>query len=154
MKQSFVVHILCVLAISSLPGACATTPAPGISGRWKPVNHYAATPQEIPLYQAYLFYPSPMDRTLKTMLARWAKDSKMTLAYAHPSDFTLYEPVAQIRTADLHEAVARLSALYAGQHVLVTVDGDAIVVRRNDAAGPRLPNPAPALPAPDGPARP
>ena len=154
MKQPFVVHVFCVLAISSLPGACATTPAPGISGRWTPVNHYAATPREIPLYQAYVFQPSPMDRTLKTMLARWAKDSKMTLAYAHPSDFTLYEPVAQIRTGDLHEAVARLSALYAAQHVLVTVDGDAIVVRQSDGVASMQPTPVSALQAPDGTVRP
>jgi hypothetical protein len=154
MKQPFVVHVFCVLAISSLPGACATTPAPGISGRWTPVNHYAATPREIPLYQAYVFQPSPMDRTLKTMLARWAKDSKMTLAYAHPSDFTLYEPVAQIRTGDLHEAVARLSALYAAQHVLVTVDGDAIVVRQSNGVASMQPTPVSALQAPDGTVRP
>jgi hypothetical protein len=150
MKQSFVVHILCVLAVLFLPGACTTTPAPGISGRWKPVNHYAAAPHEIPLHQAYVFYASPMDRTLKTMLERWALDAKMVLTYAHPSDFTLYEPVAQIRTGDLHEAVARLSTFYAAQHVLVTIDGDAIVVRRGDAAASRLPDLAPASPAPDG----
>jgi hypothetical protein len=150
MKQPFVVRVLCALAISSLTGACATTPAPGISGRWKPVNHYAATPQEIPLYQAYVFYPSPTDRTLKTMLARWAKDSKMALAYEHPSDFTLYEPVAQIRTGDLHEAAARISALYAAQHVLVTVDGDAIVVRQGGGVASMRPTPVSALQAPDG----
>jgi hypothetical protein len=154
MKQSFVVHVLCVLAVSFLPGACATTPAPGISGRWKPVNHYAATPQEIPLHQAYLFFPSPMDRTLRTMLARWAKDSNMTLDYAHPSDFMLYEPVAQIRTGDLHEAVARLGTLYATQHVLVTVDGDAILVRQGDQAVPGLSDGVPPSPAPHGANRP
>lgn len=149
MKQSFVVHALCVLAVSLLPGACATTPAPGISGRWQPVNHYGAVPQEIPLYQAYLFYPSPMDRTLRTMLARWAKDSKMALTYAHPSDFTLYAPVVQIRTGDLREAAARLSALYAAQHVLVAVDGDAIIVRQSDAVASVPPGAASALPATD-----
>ncbi len=125
----FVVFSLLALA------ACATRPAPGISGRWKPVNHYAAVPQEIPLHQAYVFYPSPLDVTLKTMLTRWAHDSHMTLSYEHPSDFTLYGPVAQLRTASLQVAVATLSTLYSRQQVEVTVDGNAIVVRR-------LPDPA------------
>jgi len=108
---------------------CATKPAPEYGGRWKAVNHYAEAPQEIPLYQAYLFYPSPMDGTLKTMLERWARDSKMTLSYLHASDFTLHAAVAQIRTNDLQEAVSQLSAAYAVQGVSVATEGNQIVVR-------------------------
>ena len=63
------------------------------------------------------------------MLTRWTHDSKMTLAYQHPSDFTLHEPVARIRTGDLQAATAMLTSLYAAQHVLVTVSNNAIVVR-------------------------
>jgi hypothetical protein len=132
MKQPIAARALCVLVLSQMLFACATRPAPGISGRWKAVNHYAATPEEIPLYQTYVFYPSPMDRTLKAMLARWAQDSKMTLSYQHPSDFSLFEPVAQIRTSNLQEAAAMLTSLYAAQHVSVTVRDNAIVVRRTD----------------------
>ncbi len=132
MKQPIAARTLCILVLLQLLGACATRPAPGISGRWKAVNRYAATPEEIPLYQSYVFYPAPMDRTLKTMLTRWAQDSKMTLAYQHPSDFTLYEPVAQIRTGNLQEAAAMLTSLYAAQHVSVTIRDNAIIVRRTD----------------------
>ena len=121
--------------------ACATRPAPGISGRWKAVNHYAAFPQEIPLHQAYVFSPSPLDVTLKTMLARWARDSRMTLMYEHPSDFTLYGAVAQLHTSSLQDAVAELSALYSTQQVLVTTDGNTIIVRRAvEATTPSLPS--------------
>ena len=74
--------------------SCATRPAPDFGGRWKGVNRYAASTEEIPLSSAYLFHASPMDGTLKAMLTRWSKDSKMTLSYLHPSDFTLHEPVA------------------------------------------------------------
>ncbi|HEV8692685.1 MAG TPA: TcpQ domain-containing protein, partial [Lysobacter sp.] len=97
--------------------------------RWKAVNRYAEEPQEIPLYEAYVFYPSPMDGTLKTMLTRWARDSKMTLSYLHSSDFTLHEAVAQIHTNDLQEAVSQLTSAYAGQGVSVTTEGNQIVVR-------------------------
>src|SRR3546814_6926522 len=75
-----------------------------MSGLWRTVNHFSEAPQSIPLYQTYVFYPSPMDRTLKSMLTRWAKDSKRTLSYLHSSDFTLYRDVADIRTTDLEDA--------------------------------------------------
>ncbi|HEY5972021.1 MAG TPA: hypothetical protein VIT22_08610 [Pseudoxanthomonas sp.] len=115
-------------------GGCATAPAPDIRGRWQPVNRYSEQAEEIPLYQSYVFYPSPMDRTLKTMLTRWAKDSKMTLSYQHPSDFTLHAPVAQVHTNDLQQAVALLTALYAGQRVSITTSNNQIVVRPAEQA--------------------
>ncbi|WP_343037726.1 TcpQ domain-containing protein [Pseudoxanthomonas gei] len=127
MKYSPAALFFCLLI--PLLSACATRPAPDIKGRWKPVNRYAATAEEIPLYQSYVFHASPMDGTLKTMLTRWARDSKMTLSYLHPSDFTLYGPVAQIQTNDLQRAVSELSMAYAGQHVSVTAAGNQIVVR-------------------------
>lgn len=99
------------------------------------MNRYAATAEEIPLYQSYVFHASPMDGTLKTMLTRWANDSKMTLSYLHPSDFTLYGPVAQIQTNDLQQAVSQLTAAYAGQRVSVTASNNQIVVRVAEAGG-------------------
>lgn len=118
--------VLCLLAMVA---GCATRPAPDIRGRWKPVNHYAQAPQAIPLHQSYVFHASPMDGTLKTMLTRWARDSRMTLSYLHPSDFTLYEPVARIRTPDLGQAVSLLNDAYAGQRVAIAVEGRQLVVR-------------------------
>ena len=119
---------LLVIVIGACTG-CATTPAPEYGGLWKPVNHYADTPQELPLHQTYQFYPSPMDGTLKTMLERWARDSKMSLSYQHTSDFTLHAAVAGIRTNDLAEAASQLSDAYAAQGVSITTEGNRIVVR-------------------------
>jgi hypothetical protein len=113
---------------------CATRPAPDFGGRWKAVNRYAASAEAIPLYRSYVFHSSPMDGTLKNMLTRWAADSKMTLSYLHPSDFTLYGPVAQIQTNDLQTAVSQLTAAYAGQQVSVTASDNQIVVRVAQAA--------------------
>lgn len=112
--------------------ACATHPAPDLAGRWKPVNRYAAAPQEIPLYQSYVFFVSPLDGTLKNTLERWAKDSKMTLSYLHPSDFTLHAQVADIRTSNMQDALSQLSAAYASQHVVVVAEQNQIVVRLAD----------------------
>lgn len=111
---------------------CATRPAPDFGGRWKPVNRFAETAEEIPLHQVYVFYPSPMDGTLKNMLARWAQDSKMTLTYLHPSDFTLHAPVAQLRTSDLQDAISRLASVYAEQRVSIIATGNQIVVRQTE----------------------
>ena len=123
-----------LLLVLSMAG-CATH-APDISGRWRPVNHFSEAPQSIPLYQNYVFYPSPMDRTLKSMLTRWAKDSKRTLSYLHSSDFTLYRDVADIRTTDLEDAVSRLNSAYFAEGVSITSDDRQIVVRlRSDDGG-------------------
>ena len=113
--------------------ACAS-PAPDVAGRWKPVNRYAEVPQEIPLQQAYVFFVSPLDGTLKNTLARWARDSKMTLSYLHSSDFTLHSPVATIRTNSLRDALNQISAAYASQHVNVVAEENQIVVRLADGA--------------------
>ncbi|MET0717411.1 MAG: TcpQ domain-containing protein [Pseudoxanthomonas sp.] len=117
--------LLIVLALNG----CATRPAPDFAGRWKAVNRYATSTEEIPLNKSYFFHASPMDGTLRSMLTRWASDSKMKLAYLHTSDFTLYAPVAQIRTNDLQQAVSQLTAAYAAQRVSVQVKGSQIVVQ-------------------------
>ena len=66
---AFHARTILMLVVMAAITACASA-APEYGGRWKSVNRYADTPQEIPLYQAYAFYPSPMDGTLKTMLER------------------------------------------------------------------------------------
>ncbi len=93
------------------------------------MNRYAADTQEIPLYEAYVFHPAPMDGTLKTMLTRWARDSSMSLSYLHSSDFTLHAPVAQIRTDNLQDAMSQLNAAYAGRGIAVSASENQLVVR-------------------------
>lgn len=117
------------IAVAVALAGCATRPAPDFGGRWKPVNRYAEAPDEIPLHKSYAFYPSPMDGTLKNMLTRWAKDSGMKLDYQHYSDFTLHQGVAQINTTSLPDAVAQLNTAYAGHGVVISREGDQIVVR-------------------------
>lgn len=130
MKHRIVPYALWILVpLALVMAGCATRPAPDFGGRWKAVNRYAEMPDEIPLYTSYRFHASPMDGTLKTMLTRWASDSKMTLSYLHPSDYTLYGPVASIDSNDLQQALAQLNSAYAAQGVLVTASNNQIVVR-------------------------
>lgn len=146
MKTNAVVAIASAL-VALLSCSCATSPPPDFAGRWTPVNHYATAPEGIPLAQPYVFVPTPLDRTLKTLLSRWAIDSNRTLLYQHPSDFALYGPVAAIRTNRLQDALAELNALYREQRIDVQLDGDAIVVRQRDTAA------IAAAPQPDAPMR-
>jgi hypothetical protein len=136
-----------MLVVMAATTACASA-APEYGGRWKSVNRYADSPQEIPLYQAYAFYPSPMDGTLKTMLERWARDSKMMLSYQHPSDFTLHSAVADIRTNDLQEAVSQLTTAFAQQGVSITTEGNQIVVRGSTPATAAIPTDTTSTAAP------
>jgi hypothetical protein len=62
------------------------------------------------------------------MLRRWAKDAGLKLSYELPSDYTLYQAVAQIHTTDLHAAASQLSSIYAAQGVAVSTDGHEIRV--------------------------
>ncbi|WP_242108061.1 toxin co-regulated pilus biosynthesis Q family protein [Luteimonas aquatica] len=123
------ISLLALIPLALVLASCATRPAPDISGRWKPVNRFSETTEAIPLYQNYAFYPSPMDGTLKNMLTRWARDSKLTLSYLHPSDFTLYAQVSDIHTLNLQEAISQLNTAYAAQGVSISSDGRQIVVR-------------------------
>lgn len=102
---------IAILLAVALAG-CATRPAPDFGGRWKPVNRYSEAPNEIPLHQSYVFYPSPMDGTLKAMLTRWTQDSNMKLDYQHYSDFTLHQAVSQIHTTSLPDAISQLNSAY------------------------------------------
>ena len=112
--------------------ACASRSAPDIRGRWKPLNGFSETTEAIPLRKPYMYYPSPMDGTLKAMLARWAQDSDLTLTYLHPDDFTLHRPVTNIRTSDLQEAVSLLTRIYAIQRVSITASQKEIVVKADE----------------------
>jgi hypothetical protein len=120
---------LAVSCLALVLASCAARSAPNFRGRWQPVNQFAETPREIPLHQAYVYAPLPLDRTLKSMLTRWARDSRMALSYLHGSDYTLHRPVAQIRTSNLQVALQQLNQAYALQGVAISADDRQITVR-------------------------
>lgn len=117
------------LPVLAVLTACGTPPPSDYGGEWSPVNRFQDVTSEIPLSPAYTFHATPIDETLKTMLERWATDAGLKLSYRLGSDFTLYKPVARIRTTDIQAATSALSAIYAAQGVSVTADGKQIVVR-------------------------
>lgn len=126
-----------VFAILGIALTGCTAPAPNDYGvSWTPVNRFQSAPTEIPLSPAYTFYASPMDATLRTMLTRWAADNGLQLVYQIGSDFTLHQPVARIRTNDIHAAVSELSAIYAPQAIVIVADSKRIVVQPSAISAP------------------
>lgn len=119
------------LPLAAILGALAVLGS-GCATRWKPLNGFADHPSELPLQQAYVFQASPIDRTLKAMLARWAMDSGMTLEYRHHSDFTLHRPVALIRTTRLQDALEQLQSA-SGSRIALGIKRDAIVAGMPEA---------------------
>jgi hypothetical protein len=117
------------LSVVFVLAACGTPPPQDYGGSWMPVNRFQDSPAEIPLSPDYTFYATPIDATLKTILERWAKDAGLKLSYRLGSDFTLYKPVARIRTTDVQAAASELSAIYATQGVSVTADSKQILVQ-------------------------
>lgn len=71
-----------------------------------------------------------MDGTLKNMLARWAKDTSMSLSYQLPYDYTLYTPVSGIHTSRLRVAAAQLNAIYAPEDLHISIGDRQIVVEQ------------------------
>jgi hypothetical protein len=124
---------------------CGAPPPKDFGGSWKPVNRFPASTTAIPLNQQYEFFASPMDGTLKTMLARWAKDSGLTLSYRLTDDYTLTTQASQIHTLDIHVAVGQLNGIYGTQGVSITVSDrqiDVGVAAASDSDPGKAPSPA------------
>jgi len=120
---------------------CASAPK-DYWGTWRPINRYQQTSTSIPLNADYMYYATPLDGTLRTMLQRWAKDSSKQLSYQLQSDYTLTQPASLIRTADIHRALVDLNEIYAPQGILLYTVNNEILAK--PALGPSRPHPAAA----------
>lgn len=126
-----------VLLITTLTlTACATPAAKDFGGRWRPINHFPTTTTAIPLNPSYVFFAAPTDITLRTMLARWAKDNSLELSYELGNDYTLVLPVTQVRTTDLRSAIEQLNAIYASSSLLLSATHRQILVQPISANAP------------------
>nr|WP_255494836.1 toxin co-regulated pilus biosynthesis Q family protein [Luteibacter sp. Sphag1AF] len=125
-----------------MTAACSGPSARDIGGRWRPVNHFDKSIQEIPLSSAYVYYAAPTDSTLKTLLTRWANDTGLPLTYGLPSDFTIPAAASTLRTTDRNDAAVQISGVYAAQYVAVSINHDSITVsdaRVSDAPPENVP---------------
>lgn len=124
--------------------ACSTPAAKDFGGRWRPITRLPATTTAIPLNPQYVYFAAPTDITLRTMLARWARDTGLDLSFALASDYTLVQPVAQIRTTDLRSAAEQLNVIYSASQLLISVTDRQILVQPVAAKDPPAASDAPA----------
>ncbi|WP_267224922.1 hypothetical protein [Dyella silvae] len=115
-----------VALLLPITSGCGST-AKDYSGRWKPINRYQSAAAAIPLNPQYLYYATPMDGTLRTMLRRWAKDSGKQFAYHLQTDYTLSQPVAAIRTTDIQQALDQLNAIYGSYGIRLSAEGGQLI---------------------------
>lgn len=128
--------IACGVAATALAvgTGCASREARDFGGRWVPANQYAAATEAIPLVGAPVYQASPMDGTLRNLLMRWARDSGSELDYRHPADFTLHQPVRDVRAQSLPDALAQLARAFDGQGLVLRMEGNRLVVMAQAAA--------------------
>lgn len=142
MKKAFLSRprAIGVLVVVLVLSGCGTPSAKNFGGPWRAVNRYQSSPTAIPLSQPYVFFATPMDGTLKNMLARWAKDTRMSLSYQLSCDYTLYTPVSGIHTSRLRVAAAQLNTIYAPEDLHISIGDRQIVVEqaKNTSQQPRL----------------
>lgn len=110
--------------------AC-TTSAPNYGGNWKPLNTFSTGIQEIPLTRPYRYYVLPIDKTLKSLLARWASDNMSKLDYQHYLDFSLPQQAAAINTTNPIDAITKLNAIYKEKHISIRRDQDGRITVSN-----------------------
>lgn len=116
--------------------ACAGHGARDFGGRWVPLNPWGEEIVAVPLRPAHVFAATPIDGTLRALLQRWAREGGAELDYRHPDDFTLHAAVADIRTATLEDAVARLDALFSPAGAAMRVEEGRVVVEAAGAGRP------------------
>lgn len=116
-----------LLTLALLSGCSAPSPR-DFGGNWSHVNHFSSTVEAIPLQRPYEYFASPLDSTLKNMLSRWSKDTKMHLDYRFPDDFTLYKPVSSIHTPDVETALSELNGIYVKEGIFIAVRNGKLVV--------------------------
>ena len=137
-RASAIKNVL-ILTTALLLVGCAVPTAKDYSGKWKPINRYQQAPTAIPLNGAYVYYATPMDGTLRTMLRRWAKDSGMKFSYQLQADYTLPQPIASIHTTDIRQALANVNNVYSTQGVQVYTLDNEIIANPARASTPASP---------------
>ncbi|KJJ15794.1 hypothetical protein HMPREF3156_01657 [Neisseria sp. HMSC06F02] len=85
---------------------------------------------EIPLIKPHFYEITRLDSTVKGLLERWGETAKMPVIYDHPSDFTLYKKVQNIRTVELRVALDELTNLYSDKEMVFYIQNGVIMAHR------------------------
>ena len=124
--------VLIIVPASFLFGcASSSSSVSDFSGSWKPLNELPAYTTEIPLVKQHVFQVLQLDSTVKGLLERWADEAHIPLVYDHTFDFTLFQPVLNIRQPSLSGALEQLTEIYSQQGMVFSVQDGTIVARQD-----------------------
>lgn len=130
-----------LLVLCALLASCASSrPLEAGMSPWRPVHAFPDVPSAVPLQPVVKFTVTPLDATLRQLLARWAFEGGRRMVFALPMDWEVPAAAAQIRAATLEEGLASLTAAYAAQHLVFKVADGAVTA--TDGA---VPEAAPAV---------
>ncbi|MGY5236116.1 MULTISPECIES: hypothetical protein [unclassified Neisseria] len=113
-----------------LMSGCTSHSAPDFPKSWQPMNQLSDQITEIPLIKPHFYEITRLDSTVKGLLERWGETAKMPVIYDHPSDFTLYKKVQNIRTVELRVALDELTNLYSDKEMVFYIQNGVIMAHR------------------------
>lgn len=116
------------LVLMFLATGCGTTPAPDFRGSWREVNAIDPEPRAIPLRPVQYFNVLPSDRTLKDVVERWARESRLRVAYRAAMNYSVHLEATKVTATSLDSALEQLQRSYAGQGIGLQLQGTLIVV--------------------------
>src|SRR5690606_17936619 len=108
--------------------ACASTSS-GLS-QWQPVHRFPPQTQAISITPIIEYRVTPLDGTLRLLLARWAYLSGKSLDYRLSSDWALHQSISEVHAVSLEQALSSLSAGYAQQKLQIRLDGQKIIAEQ------------------------
>lgn len=117
---------------------CAGCAGPDVkvSGAWQPANALDATPRPIPQAPTVQFIATPVDQTLRSLLARWAREGNWALDFRVASDFSLTQEAASVRAPSIESALQTLNKFYAASGVQIELSSGVIVASPRVTAEP------------------
>ena len=88
---------------------------------WAPVHQYPEAPGAIDLTPVVKYRVTPLDGSLKNLLARWAFLAGKRLQYEPGTDWQVHRDAARVESASLDDALKQLATAYSIQGVELSV---------------------------------
>lgn len=126
----FVLGGLLVLLLS----ACATLSERAVMSDWQPVANLPTEPRVAVATPDTLFLVTPLDGSLRHLLARWAYLEGVQVDYRLPVDWQLHAPAAAVKAPDLPSALSALQKSYASQGISLRLDKGLLIAESAGAS--------------------
>lgn len=114
----FVIGGLLMLLLS----ACSALSERAVMSDWQPVANLPSEPRVAVATPSTSFLVTPLDGSLRHLLARWAYLEGVQVDYRLSVDWQLHTRAAAVKAADLPSALSALQSAYAEQGISLRLD--------------------------------